>query len=396
MKKSFNKIVPMLSILVTGLLSMFILEPIIPLYLAHIGFSSKVTGMLISVLWLGMVIGESSWGWIADKIGIRVPMIWGTFVSAIILFGFLLTRRTYIFFIVLLCLGLSRSALFGPIRGYIGKHAPALKKAAFMGMFIVIVGGSKSLGALSSGFLASNLGYNWVFYIAIGIYTIGGLITIKILRDSKYKAPILLKTDKHAYSKNWRKYRCIFPLCVVTSSEYFGVGLFISFLPLLITQVAGLSVTSVGVLFTVRGIITMVFGIPMGMLADRKGKKIVMIIALMISAVSMIGFSMANSFFYFLVSAILFEIGHDMYCPAALALLSDSVPSERQASAMGIYGGICENTGIMAGAFSGGFVWNIFGPRATFLLGSLVCIIGVIICSTLNTKKILQSKKHSN
>jgi len=134
----------------------------------------------------------------------------------------------------------------------------------------------------------------------------------------------------------------------------------------------------------------------MGMLADHKGKKLLMIIALMTSAVSMIGFSLANSFFYFLVSVVLFEIGLVMYSPSALALLSDSVPSEHQGSAMGIYGGICENTGIMAGAFSGGFVWNIFGPRATFWLGNLVCVIGVIMCLTLNTKKILQVNKYSN
>jgi len=396
MKKSFNKIAPILSILVTGMLSLSILEPIIPLYLVNIGFSSKETGVLISILWLGMIIGESSWGWIADKIGIRTPMIWGTLVSGIILLGFLLAKGTYFVFITILCLGLFRSALFGPIRGYVGKHAPALKKAAFMGILIVVSGGSKSLGALSSGFLASNLGYNWVFYITIGIYILGGLITVMILRDSKYNAPKFLSVNKHSDSKVWHKYRCIFPLCAITSCEYFGLGLFITFLPLLITQVAGLSVTSVGALFTVRGIITMVLGIPMGMLADHKGKKLLMIIALMMSAVSMIGFSLANSFFYFLVSAVLFEIGLVMYSPSALALLSDSVPSERQGSAMGIYGGICENTGIMAGAFSGGFVWNIFGPRATFWLGSLVCVIGVIICLTLNTKKILQVNKHSN
>ena len=396
MKKSFNKIAPIVSILVTGMLSLSILEPILPLYLVYVGFSSKATGVLISILWLGMIIGESSWGGVADKIGIRTPMIWGTLVSGLILLGFLLAKGTYIAFIAILCWGLFRSALFGPVRGYVGKHAPTLKKATFMGIIVVVMGGSKRLGALSSGFFASNLGYSWVFYIAIGIYILGGLLTVIILGDSRYNVPKLLPADKYSYPKDWHKYPCIFSLCAITICEYFGLGLFISFLPLLITQVAGLSITSVGVLFTVRGIITMVLGIPMGMLADRKGKKLLMIIALATSAISMIGISLANSFFYFLVSVVLFEIGLTTYSPAALALVSDSVPSERQGSAMGMYGGICENTGIMAGAFSGGFVWKIFGPRATFWLGSLVCMIGVIMCLIINTKEILQVNKSSN
>ena len=380
MKKSLSKIAPIVSIFAIGMLSLGMLEPILPLYLIHVGFSSKATGVMISTLCLGMIIGESSWGYIADKIGIRIPMIWGTLVSGIILLGFLLAKGTYIAFITILCLGLFRSSVFGPTRGHIGKHAPALKKAAFMGIITVAMGSSRSLGALSSGFLASSLGYSWVFYITIGIYILGGLITMVILGDLKYNAPKLLPVNKHLFVKDSKNYHCLFSLCAITSCEYFGVGLFISFLPLLMTQVAGLSVASVGVIFAVRGIITIIFGVPMGMLADRKGKKLLMLIALAISAVSMIGISLANSFFSFLISAVLFEISLDTYNPAALALLSDSVPSEHQGSAMGMYGGICENTGIMAGAFSGGFVWNIFGPRATFLLGSLVCIIGVIMC----------------
>ncbi len=118
-----------------------------------------------------------------------------------------------------------------------------------------------------------------------------------------------------------------------------------------------------------------------------------MLIALSTTAISMIGISLSNSFFNFLSSVVLFEIGLATYSPAALALLSDSVPAERQGSAMGMYGGICENSGIMAGAFSGGFVWNIFGPRATFLLGSLVCMIGIIMCLSLNTQGIIQVNK---
>ncbi len=396
MKKSFNKIAPIASILAISILSISMLEPVLPLYLIHVGFSSKATGVMISVLWLGMIIGESSWGWVADKIGIRIPMIWGTLVSGIILLGILLAKGTYIVFIAILCLGLFRSAIFGPARGHVGKHAPAFKKAAFMGIITVVIGGSKSLGALSSGFIASSLGYSWVFYITIGIYILGGLITIGILRDSKYNSPKLLPVNKHLFDKDSKKYRRMFPLCAITSCEFFGMGLFMSSLPLFITQVVSLSIASVGILFTMRGIVTTVFGVPMGMLADHKGRKLLMLIALVTSAISMIGISVANSFLSLSISIVLFEIGLATYSPAALALLSDSVPSEHQGSVMGIYGGVCENTGIMAGAFSGGFVWNIFGPRATFLFGSLVCIIGVIMCSILNIEEIERINKLTN
>ena len=235
MKKSFNNIAPVLSILSIGMLSSSLLQPIIPLYLVNIGFSSKATGVLISVLWLGMVVGESSWGWIADKTGIRFPMIWGTLISGIILTGFLLAGNTYFAFIAILCLGLSRSALFGPTRGYVGKHSPALKKAAFMGLLLVVGSGSSSLGSLSSGFIASHMGYFRVFHIAIGVYLLGGIITIMLLKAPKFNVSKYLPVKKHSFSEVWRKYRCICPLCLITICDYFASGIFISFFPLFIT-----------------------------------------------------------------------------------------------------------------------------------------------------------------
>jgi len=72
-----------------------------------------------------------------------------------------------------------------------------------------------------------------------------------------------------------------------------------------------------------------------------------------------------------------------MFNPAALGRLSDSVPLERQSTVMGLYGGVCENTGMIAGSALGGFIWSTMGPEATFLTGSLAAGLGAMICLTL-------------
>jgi len=63
---------------------------------------------------------------------------------------------------------------------------------------------------------------------------------------------------------------------------------------------------------------------------------------------------------------VLFLYQEYLYLFSLFITQNGSVSSEHQGSAIGIYGGICENTGIMTGAFSVGFVWNIFGTQATF------------------------------
>ncbi|MFC1870483.1 MFS transporter [Chloroflexota bacterium] len=82
---------------------------------------------------------------------------------------------------------------------------------------------------------------------------------------------------------------------------------------------------------------------------------------------------------WLIVFAIFSNLGLAMFSPAALGLLSDSVPLHRQSTAMGIYRGVCKNTGIIAGSALGGFVWGAWGPRLTFLMGSVAAGLGAII-----------------
>lgn len=160
-----------------------------------------------------------------------------------------------------------------------------------------------------------------------------------------------------------------------------------SFLPLLCTQVVGISTSKVGILFTISGVVTMIFGIPFGIMADRMGKKALMISGLFISAFAMAGLAFASSFLWLVFLIIFRSLGIAMFNPAALALISDSVPAYRQSTIMGLYGAVFENTGIIAGSTLGGFIWSKWGPEATFLLGAIMCMLGILICFLFTQEK---------
>ncbi len=141
-----------------------------------------------------------------------------------------------------------------------------------------------------------------------------------------------------------------------------------------------MSATKVGILFTIGWLVVVVLSIPMGMLADRVGKKTFMILGLLVSAVAMAGMAFVESFSWLIAFVIIRSMGMAMFNPAALGLLSDSVPLRRQSTFMGVYGGVCENTGIVAGSALGGFIWSMWGPQATFLAGTIAGGLGAAIC----------------
>ncbi|MBA7704560.1 Multidrug resistance protein MdtG [subsurface metagenome] len=363
-----SEMATVMAIMALGVLAMSILQPMLPLYLTDIGVAPEILGLMLAVAMVGMVIGESSWGWLADRVGLKIPMSMGTFVCALAVFLFVLTQNVPAIFAIFFFWGVVRSALFGPGRGYIGANAPPLKKATFMAIITVMLSASRSLGALPSGFIVDAWGYHSVFFVSCGIALLSGFVVVTGLRKTrlvKHKSPAVPASPTDGFPSSGRVFSYRHPM---------------TFLPLLATQVVGVSATEVGILFTIRGLVTMVLGIPLGILADRKGKRGFMILGLLVSALAMAGMAFAESFPWLIAFSIVGSLGLAMFSPAALGLLSDSVPLHRQSTVMGVYGGICENTGIIAGSALGGFVWSAWGPRVIFLMGTVTASLGAVVC----------------
>lgn len=379
-----SELVTVITILGLGTIAQSILQPILPLYLTSIGVVPTVLGLMFSVAMVGMVIGEGSWGWIADKVGVKIPLSAGTFACAPVVFCFVLTQQIPAIFLIFLIWGIARSALPPVGRGYIGATAPQLKKATFMAIYSTILAGSRSLGALMSGFVVDTWGYHRAFFISCGVAVLGGIVMVIGLRKTrlvKPKPPAVSSplTDEPPSPDRVYSYRPLALQCAIAALLFLGLGISITFLPLLATQVVGLAATEVGILFTIRGLVTMVLLLPLGMLADRKGKRVLMILGLLVSASGLAGVAFAESFSWLIVFIVIQGLGMAMFSPAAVALLSDAVPLHRQNTAMGIYG-VCEDIGVIVGSALGGFIWTASGPQPTFLIGAMATGLGAAVC----------------
>jgi MFS family permease len=374
-----------LAVMGLSILAMSLLNPILPLYLTSIDIGPVVLGVMLSVAMFGMAIGEAGWGWLADRTGIRVAMIAGTFFSGLSVLLFVFTQNVPVIFGIFVLWGFLRSAVFGPARGYIGTFAPPQKKATFMAFSAVMLSASSSLGALPSGFLVDSLGYDSVFYTSLAVSVLGGTVVFFGLKQHRTSGEKARSEDTLETNESKEKFNlsALTPQCVVTALRFLGMGFMMAFLPLYATQVVGIDVTMVGVLFTIGGMVNLVLSVPMGMLADRVGKKAMMISGLAASAGAMVGIAFAGNFGWLALFMVMNGIGMALFSPAALGLLSDSVPFHRQSTAMGFYGGVCENIGILGGSALGGIIWDAWGPQSTFFMGALTSGLAIVVCFVL-------------
>jgi MFS family permease len=389
-----RELVAVIGIVGLASMAMALLQPMLPLYLTSLGVDPPLLGLMFSTGMAGMVVGESAGGWLADRVGLKIPLLIGTFLCAPLVLSFVFVTTPAMIFAVFFVWGIIRSAIFGPGRGYIGTRVPFTHKATVMAIYAAAMAAFRGLGTLSSGFIVDLRGYHWLFFAAAGVGILAGTGVLLFVKKSPASEPSATANqsspaggplDIHpAPETNVPLYRHrLFISQSAIATLYFaavGLGTYIS---LLAREVAGLTFTQVGTVFTIGAVVNALLLIPMGRLADRTSKRTIMVAGLLVTAAgqAIIGFS--TSFPQIAAGMIVQATGGAMFGPAAIALLSETIPHQRQSTAMGIYGG-CEDLGVIMGLALGGIVWGALGPAATFLImGTASATLGALLALVL-------------
>jgi DHA1 family multidrug resistance protein-like MFS transporter len=113
-------------------------------------------------------------------------------------------------------------------------------------------------------------------------------------------------------------------------------GLF-ALIPLLVTATLGLSVAEIGFAMMVSGICGFAAAYPAGWLADRVGRKAVIVPSTVMTAMSMVLFCYAPSYAWFMAASIVWSVSTSIASSAPAAYVADTAPAGMNASAMTAY-----------------------------------------------------------
>ena len=166
--------------------------------------------------------------------------------------------------------------------------------------------------------------------------------------------------------------RSVKAMVVVAFLGSFGMQMVMNFLSVYVKDVLMFSNTQIGLVSTTGGLISMVLAMPGGMLADKFGRKPMILLSRVVSPLSYLGVTMASSFQQYYNIMAVNSIGNalgggGMYAggPAWNALLADLVPRDRLATVMGTIGTL---SGLMAipSPIIGGWMWDEYSPKMPF------------------------------
>lgn len=177
-------------------------------------------------------------------------------------------------------------------------------------------------------------------------------------------------------------YRTLGWLCLVVGVNQLGFGSIVPIVPTF-ARSFGVSQALAGLVISVYGLGRLLFDLPMGGLAERLGRRKVIIVGELITAVGSILCGFAGSFWLLIFFRFIGGVGAATVLTGAQVVLADITTPQTRARIMNIYQAVflCA---VGVGPSVGGVVADAFGTRAPFygfgalsLLAGLICLLKV-------------------
>lgn len=380
-------------VIVLGLISLFtdfaseMLYPVMPLFLAsYIGASMAVIGLIEGIAEVTAGLLKGFFGALSDKLGKR---------SVFVLIGYGLSGIVKPLPGIFPQLG---TVIAARISDRIGKGIRTAPRDALLGSYSnsetsgAVFGfhrGMDTLGAVAGPLAAIVLlkyypgNYSLIFILAFipslfAIYFALRVKEVKIIREVKEKYSV--KEFWHTAPKDYKVLLTLFSFFSLANSSDV-------FLILKSRDIAGTDITAIlGYVF--YNIIYALSSYPIGILADRLGKKRIFIIGLYIFSIVYFGFALNNSFYFMWLLFTLYGIYASSTEGISKAWISDLVDYKYRGTAIGLFTGIT-SISVMTGSILAGILWDKFGSQVPFLISAFLSL---IIASFL----LLYSKKGGN
>lgn len=149
-------------------------------------------------------------------------------------------------------------------------------------------------------------------------------------------------------------------------------GLF-ALIPLMVTATLGLSVSEIGFGLMLSSVCGFLAAYPGGWLADRLGRKAVIVPSTLLTGLSMVLFCFAPSYGWFVVASIIWGIATSISSSAPAAYAVDSAPPGMNAAAMSAYR-MTADAGYIIGPPGLGLLADITSPASAIIAASAALI----------------------
>ncbi len=349
--------------------------PFVSLYLyRELGISMKVVGTIMLISALISAVGRIAGGELADRIG-RKPLIAATLgVRALFFFSMSYTiyiRASYLAIALVYLLVRLLGALMKPgIDAMVADVVPEKQRVEAFGIIRIGANAGWAIGPAIGGFLMV-ISYWSLFLVTGAASLIGMILVILFIEESRHKKP----AEKFILSKvlDVGRDRRFLIFCGLSFLLFLVMGQFASTLSVFSTEFIGITDVQLGLVYTLNGIIVVLFQWPAALLASKIGPRLALSLGAILFAVGYFSVSLAQSFYFLLGSMAVITSGEVIFSPSATTAVANSAQNRKMGRYMGFFG-LSEALGWSAGPFVGGWLLDYLAATPLLLWGAIGAI----------------------
>jgi MFS family permease len=361
------------------------LYPVMPLFLKQIGYSAVFIGVLEGVAEAVAGLSKSYFGKRSDASGKRLPFVQlGYSLSAIskpMLAIFI--YPWWIFFSRTLD-RLGKGIRTGARDAMLSDESNAETKGRVFGFHRSMDTMGAVLGpAIALAWLYFNPGkYQLLFIIAFapGMLAILSTLFIKEIKKTVAVKKEIVSTSLFAFASYWKNSPFAYKK-LMTGLLLFALFNSSDVFLLLKMKESGLNDTAVIGIYIFYNLVYALLAFPVGILADKIGLKKIFITGLFIFAIVYAGFALNHNLYVFIFLFALYGLYAAATEGVSKAWISNMVPKNETASAIGTYTGFQSICALVASSLCG-FLWYRFGATVTFAFTAAVTLAAVIYLAT--------------
>ena len=346
-------------------------SPYFTLYLQSIEYSATDIAVLMSVMQVMRVLAPSLWGWLAERTGLRVPIIRASAIAS--LAGFCLFFTTTEFagmFAAMVLMAFFWSAALPLVEGLtfahlgaLGHHYGRIRLWGSIGFIAAVVG----LGHLLDVVRIDSV-LMVIALVLLGIVVCGFVLPEAAGRAAARGSARLGETLRR------REVRALLGACFFMAAAHGAMYVFYS----IHLAEHGYGKAVIGWMWALGVIAEIGVFLAMPTLARRFGMRAILLFsfAAVVARFLIVGWG-ANSFALLFIAQLMHGVTFGAYHAAAISMVNRWFPGRLQSHGQALYGSLSFGAGGMIGGLISGVSWDAIGAAWTFTMGSGFGLIGL-------------------
>jgi MFS family permease len=365
-----------------AVLGMGIVVPLLPVYAHELGASGLYIGLIFGAFALSRTLFLPYFGRLSDRKGRKGYIVAGLGAYALISVAFLFAADVNALIFIRFVQGIASAMILPVVQAYVGDITPPGREGLIMGLFNMSLFFGLSFGPLMGGVIKDYLSLDAAF-ICLGLLALFGFIlslfflppvrTESVVRHQRPQAP-------------WGRLlndRVTLGLVVFRLTYTAAIGVIWGFMPVLADIRLGLDSTAIGFLVMLGVFISGCLNTPMGWVADRWNRKLMVIFGGVMVCGALMRYTSAIVFEDLVWGGILFGLGGGISMPALMAIAVEKGRGTQSMGAIMAILTVAHSLGMLAGSLLAGLMMDWYRLELAFYLGAGIMLTGVLIFVTL-------------